>query len=91
LRVTPDLLRIVRRVAGPAVAITAAFTLAGLAMDRWEGPEWPYEAGGSWRVLARSIEGLGAASVALPPSSSSRACAWATGAGGRARSSSARC
>ena len=66
MRVTPDLLRIVRRVAGPVLLITAVLAGTGLAMDAWPGPEWPYESGGHWRVLARSVEGLGAASVALP-------------------------
>jgi diacylglycerol kinase family enzyme len=64
---TPDLVRLVRRLCVPVVVLTAVLTAAGLVMHQWPGPEWKYEAHDGWRGLARSVEGLGTAAVAVPP------------------------
>jgi diacylglycerol kinase family enzyme len=64
---TPDLVRLVRRLCVPVVVLTAVLTVAGLAMHEWTGPEWPYEAHDSWRRFARGVEALGTAAVAVPP------------------------
>lgn len=64
---TPDLLRLFRRLYVPVVVLTAVLTAVGLAMHQWQGPDWPYEAHGWWRGSARSFEALGTASVAVPP------------------------
>jgi diacylglycerol kinase family enzyme len=65
--VGPDLLRLARRLAAPAVVLTVALCLAGAALHHWSGPYWPYEARHHWRVVAHGAEGLGAVSVAAPP------------------------
>ncbi len=64
---TPDLLRLLRRLSVPVILLTAGLTAVGLAMHAWPGPEWPYEAHGWRRAGARSFEALGTASVAAPP------------------------
>jgi diacylglycerol kinase family enzyme len=64
---TPDLVRLVRRLCVPVVVLTAVLTVAGLIMHSWPAPEWPYEAHGGWRRFARSVEALGTAAVAVPP------------------------
>ncbi len=63
----PDLLRLTRRLALPAGLLTVALAVAAMVFDAWGGPDWPYRAQGAWRVLAQTAEGLGAASVAVPP------------------------
>lgn len=64
---TPDLVRLVRRICVPVVVLTAALTVAGLVMHEWPGPDWPYEAHDGWRRFARGVEALGTAAVAVPP------------------------
>jgi diacylglycerol kinase family enzyme len=64
---TPDLVRLVRRLCAPVVALTAVLTVVGLVMHEWPGPEWPYEAHDGWRRFARGVEALGTAAVAVPP------------------------
>ena len=64
---TPDLVRLVRRLCVPVAVLTAVLTALGLALHEWPAPEWPYEAHGGWRSLARSVEALGTAAVAVPP------------------------
>jgi diacylglycerol kinase family enzyme len=64
---TPDLVRLVRRLCVPVVVLTAVLTVAGLAMHEWPGPDWPYEAHDTWRRFARGVEALGTAAVAVPP------------------------
>ena len=65
--VGPDLLRLSRRLLLPAGLFTLILAIASLIFDAWSGPDWPYRAHGASRVLAQSAEGLGAASVAVPP------------------------
>ncbi|WP_019874502.1 diacylglycerol/lipid kinase family protein [Sporichthya polymorpha] len=64
---TPDLVRLLRRLCVPVLVLTAVFTAAGLVMHHWPAPDWPYEVSGGWRALARTAEGLGTAAVAVPP------------------------
>ncbi|MGQ0463940.1 MAG: diacylglycerol/lipid kinase family protein [Sporichthyaceae bacterium] len=63
----PDLLRLTRRLLLPAAVLTIVLAVSALVFDGWAGPYWPSRAEGGWRVLAQSAEGLGAASVAVPP------------------------
>jgi diacylglycerol kinase family enzyme len=65
--VTPDLRRLARRLSLPVAGLALGLAVVGLVMDAWPGPEWPYEVHGSRRILSRTVEGLGAASVAVPP------------------------
>jgi diacylglycerol kinase family enzyme len=64
--VTPDLLRLARRLSVPGVLLAVVFTVVGRLLDTWPGAYWP-TAHGSWRTLAHWTEDLGAASVAAPP------------------------
>lgn len=64
---TPDLRRLARRLSLPVAGLALGLALVGLIMHAWPGPEWAYEVHGKRRIIARTIEGLGAASVAVPP------------------------
>jgi diacylglycerol kinase family enzyme len=65
--VTPDLVRLTRRLAVPAVLLTLGLAVAGALLHHWPGPLWPWHAHAGARVPAHAAEALGAASVAAPP------------------------
>jgi diacylglycerol kinase family enzyme len=65
--VTPDVLRLARRLAGPTMVLALSLALAGAVLHHWSGPAWPWHAHHGARVLAHTAEALGAASVAAPP------------------------
>jgi diacylglycerol kinase family enzyme len=64
--VTPDLLRLARRLAAPGVLLAVLLAVSGRLLHHWPGPYWPTAHQG-WRTLAHGAEDLGAASVAAPP------------------------
>jgi len=64
---TPDVLRLMRRTAAPAMLLALGLLLVGRVLDTWPGPDWPWIAHHGRHTLARWAEGLGAVSVAAPP------------------------
>jgi YegS/Rv2252/BmrU family lipid kinase len=65
--VTHDLARLGRRLIAPVVVVTALLVGAGLLLDAVPDPVWPYPLTGSRRVVARTVEALGAVSVVVAP------------------------
>ncbi|MGQ0629978.1 MAG: diacylglycerol/lipid kinase family protein [Sporichthyaceae bacterium] len=64
---TPDLLRLARRLLWPTLLLTAFVSGLGAILHEFPGPQWPWEVTGDGRPALRALEALGTASVAVIP------------------------
>jgi YegS/Rv2252/BmrU family lipid kinase len=65
--VTRDFAYLGRRLALPVTLLAGLLVGAGLLLDALADPAWPYVLAGGWRLAARTVEALGAASIVITP------------------------